>query len=124
MEQFCSECLQPLNASKAGLTPRQRDAMLFIQSAYEATGVGPSYDEIKNGLGLASKSSINRLVVSLEQRGYLGRVSGAGRSIVPLVAVLPADDQRHFERRPSQILDDDQMAEIYDDRTYDDAGAA
>lgn len=128
MKNFCKECLQPINASKAGLTPRQRDCMLFIQSAYEQTGVGPSYAEIMQGMGLKSKSGINRLVVSLEQRGYISRLSNASRSIVPLVAVMPVEVAHHIGKGPKQLVSDAEMAELYydeandHDRTYDDVG--
>ena len=34
--------------------------------------VPPSFDEMRNALGLASKSGIHRLVSGLEERGYIG----------------------------------------------------
>lgn len=122
MKNFCNECLQPINASRAGLTPRQRDCMLFIQGAYEHTGVGPSYDEIAMGLGLKSKNGINRLVVSLEQRGYVSRVPGSSRSIVPLVAVMPVEAAHTIEKDAKALVDDAQMAELYGDQTYNTHG--
>ena len=65
-----------------GLTPKMHQALVFIRDYIRDTGgSSPSYDEIRDGLGLASKSGVHRLAVSLEARGYIRRISGAHRSI-------------------------------------------
>ncbi len=62
-------------------TKRQKDALDFIK-AYGATNeIAPTIDEIRNGLGLASKGSAHRLIVSLEERGLVRRLSGRARAI-------------------------------------------
>ncbi len=44
-------------------------------------GVVPSYDEIREALGLASKSGVFRLVDALEARGQIRRMRHYARSI-------------------------------------------
>ena len=43
------------------LTPKQKQLLLFINERIEATGVPPSFDEMKEALDLKSKSGIHRL---------------------------------------------------------------
>jgi len=43
------------------LTQKQRDLLILIDKRIKAVGVPPSYDEMKDALGLASKSGIHRL---------------------------------------------------------------
>ncbi len=44
-------------------------------------GVPPSFDEMKDHLGLRSKSGIHRLITSMEERGYLRRLPHKARAI-------------------------------------------
>ena len=44
------------------LTRKQRELLLFINQRLTATGVSPSFDEMKDALNLKSKSGIHRLV--------------------------------------------------------------
>ena len=41
----------------------------------------PSFDEMRDALGLASKSGIHRLVSGLEERGYIRRLANRARAI-------------------------------------------
>ena len=43
--------------------------------------VPPSFDEMRDALGLASKSGIHRLVSGLEERGYIRRLANRARAI-------------------------------------------
>jgi repressor LexA len=70
------------------LTTKQGLAMRFIQSTIDRTGTAPSFDEIKDYLGLRSKSGVHRLVTALEQRGYIDRVHHAARAIEVLHRVV------------------------------------
>ena len=64
-----------------GLTRRQRDLLDFI-GAYMATeNVAPSFEEMKVGIGLKSKSGIHRLIDSLEERGFINRIPDRARAI-------------------------------------------
>lgn len=66
---------------KLGLTKQMSAVLQFIKTRIEDTGVSPSYDEIRDAMGLSSKSGIHRLVTSLEDRGYIVRKYGGVRSI-------------------------------------------
>jgi len=67
----------------SGLSKRQNDALNFIRSyAAENDGISPSFDDIREGLNLKSRSSVSRLVAELEQRGAIKRGGGFGRNIV------------------------------------------
>ena len=52
------------------LTKKQRELLLYINQRLTATGVSPSFDEMKDALNLKSKSGIHRLVSGLEERGF------------------------------------------------------
>lgn len=56
------------------LTQRMREARDYIDHYIRAHGgVSPSFEEIKTGLGLASKGRVHMLVENLVERGYLRR---------------------------------------------------
>lgn len=64
-----------------GLTRRQRDLLDFI-GAYMATeNVAPSFEEMKEGIGLKSKSGIHRLLAGLEERGFVARIPDRARAL-------------------------------------------
>lgn len=65
-----------------GLTQRQSDTLQFIRRFHAERGVAPSMDEMCDALGLTAKSAVHRLVVSLEDRGYITRMPKRARSIV------------------------------------------
>jgi len=56
------------------LTSKQKELLLFIHERIKADGVSPSFDEMKAALNLASKSGIHRLIVALEERGFIRRL--------------------------------------------------
>lgn len=64
-----------------GLTPTQRKTMTFIETFDAKHGYAPSFDEMMGALGLKSKSSIERLVIALEERGHISRIPNRARSI-------------------------------------------
>lgn len=63
------------------LTKKQRDLLLYIHGRLQKEGIPPSYDEMKDALGLHSKSGIHRLVNALEERGFLKRLPNRARAI-------------------------------------------
>lgn len=71
------------------LTEKQRDLLLLIDKRVKANGVPPSYDEMKDHLGLASKSGIHRLITALEERGFIRRLPNKARALE--VLKLPTD---------------------------------
>ena len=63
------------------LTVKQRELLLFINQRLTATGVSPSFDEMKDALHLRSKSGIHRLVGGLEERGFIRRLPHRARAL-------------------------------------------
>ncbi len=50
------------------LTPKQHELLCFIHNSLEESGVSPSFEEMKDALGLKSKSGVHRLISALEER--------------------------------------------------------
>ena len=63
------------------LTPMQRKAFDIIAEALARNGVAPSFDEMKDALGLRSKSGVDRLLKGLEERGWISRIPYHARAI-------------------------------------------
>src|SRR5205823_11841796 len=63
------------------LTRKQRELLLFINQRLTATGVSPSFDEMKDALHLRSKSEIHRLISGLEERGFIRRLPHRARAL-------------------------------------------
>ena len=73
------------------LTEKQRTLLVFIHDCLNERGVSPSFDEMKDALGLKSKSGIHRLITALEERGFLKRLPHRARALE--VTRLPDDMQ-------------------------------
>ncbi|MEH6755810.1 MAG: transcriptional repressor LexA [Alphaproteobacteria bacterium] len=71
------------------LTRKQHQLLIFINERLNATGVAPSFDEMKEALGLKSKSGIHRLISGLEERGFIRRLAHRARALE--VLRLPED---------------------------------
>src|SRR5258708_4671819 len=56
------------------LTRKQYELLTFINQRLNDNGVSPSFDEMKDALGLKSKSGIHRLITGLEERGFIRRL--------------------------------------------------
>ena len=63
------------------LTRKQHELLLFINKRLAEGGVSPSFDEMKEALGLKSKSGIHRLITGLEERGFLKRLPHRARAL-------------------------------------------
>lgn len=63
------------------LTKKQKDLLLFIHSHMQHDDVAPSFEEMKDALGLKSKSGIHRLITALVERGYLERLPHRARAL-------------------------------------------
>ncbi len=63
------------------LTRKQRELLQFIQDRLGDTGVSPSFDEMKDALGLKSKSGVHRLITGLEERGFIRRLPHRARAL-------------------------------------------
>lgn len=71
------------------LTRKQRELLKFIQAKLAETGISPSFDEMKEALGLRSKSGVHRLITGLEERGFIRRLPHRARALE--VVRLPED---------------------------------
>ena len=63
------------------LTRKQNELLTYLRNHMEQHDVPPSFDEMRNALGLASKSGIPRLISGLEERGYIRRLANRARAI-------------------------------------------
>lgn len=68
------------------LTAKQHELLHFIQQHLDASGISPSFEEMKEALGLKSKSGIHRLISALEERGFLRRLPNRARALEILKA--------------------------------------
>ncbi|HZH27051.1 MAG TPA: transcriptional repressor LexA [Azospirillaceae bacterium] len=63
------------------LTRKQQELLFFINDRLSQDGVSPSFDEMKEALGLKSKSGIHRLITALEERGFIRRLAHRARAL-------------------------------------------
>jgi repressor LexA len=63
------------------LTKKQSELLRFINERLQETGVPPSFDEMKDALDLRSKSGIHRLIIALEERGFIRRLPNRARAV-------------------------------------------
>lgn len=63
------------------LTAKQRDLLNFLTDYQDNHDHAPSFDEMKDAMGLKSKSGIHRLVSALEERGHIRRLANRARAI-------------------------------------------
>ncbi len=72
------------------LTRKQFELLAFIDKHLKDTGFSPSFEEMKEALGLKSKSGIHRLISALEDRGFLHRRPHRARALE--VIRMPGED--------------------------------
>src|SRR5580698_5319355 len=63
------------------LTRKQKELLLLIRDRMASEGVPPSFDAMKDALGLRSKSGIHRLITGLEERGFIKRLPHRARAL-------------------------------------------
>ena len=80
------------------LTRKQHELLMLIHERLQAEGVPPSFDEMKDALGLKSKSGVHRLVTALEERGFLRRLHHRARAL----EVLKLPENMSPESLPSE----------------------
>ena len=87
------------------LTRKQSELLRFIHERLQEQGVPPSFDEMKDALALRSKSGIHRLIMALEERGFIRRLANRARAIevlrLPESATVAAPRAQKFS--PSVI---------------------
>ena len=72
------------------LTRKQSELLAYLSDHMQQHDVPPSFDEMRDALGLASKSGVHRLVSGLEERGYIRRLANRARAIEILKPVTAA----------------------------------
>ena len=75
------------------LTFQQEKLLKFIIDYQKQNNVTPSFDEMKDGLDLKSKSGIHRIVSALEERGYIKKLNNRARAIEIIKNVNLIDTQ-------------------------------
>src|ERR1700731_2342598 len=88
------------------LTKKQSELLRFIHERLKETGVPPSFDEMKEALFLRSKSGIHRLIIALEERGFIRRLPNRARALEVLRlpdSSTPPDSSRGKRFAPSVI---------------------
>ena len=63
------------------LTRKQHELVCFINDRLAATGVSPSFEEMKDALDLKSKSGVHRLISALEERAFIRRLPNRARAL-------------------------------------------
>ena len=84
------------------LTHMQAEALDFIETYQKQNwGASPSFEELKQLLGISSKAGVSRLLDALEERGFIHRRRNRSRAI----EVLPRPSE--LSRFPSKQLVDE-----------------
>ena len=102
------------------LTKKQYELLTYIHQRLTETGVSPSFDEMKDALGLRSKSGIHRLITGLEERKFIRRLPHRARALEVLRlpdnrTTPPGSERTGFsptvvptdfpQQRPAQVLE-------------------
>ena len=91
------------------LTRKQNELLRFINERLKEAGVPPSFDEMKEALDLRSKSGIHRLIIALEERGFIRRLPNRARALEVLrlpESSTPSGQARARRFEPSVIEGD------------------
>ena len=84
------------------LTQKQKDLLILIHERMQNGDVAPSFDEMREELGLKSKSGIHRLITALVERGYLERLPNRARALE--VKRLPEGYDGSDKASASQVI--------------------
>ena len=84
------------------LTEKQYNLLMYINKINRETGQCPSFDEMKDAIGLKSKSGIHALITSLEERNFIRKVPHKARALE--VIRLP-------RFKPQAIIDEEKKRE-------------
>jgi len=84
------------------LTEKQYNLLMFINKINRETGHCPSFDEMKDAIGLKSKSGIHALISSLEERNFIRKLPHKARALE--VIRLP-------RFKPQAIIDEEKKRE-------------
>ena len=83
------------------LTKKQHELLLFLEEKIAKSGVTPSFEEMKNKVGLKSKSGIHRLISALEERGFIKKLPFKARAIE--IVKLPNIRSKSLDKKDDTI---------------------
>jgi len=83
------------------LTRRQRQVLDYVSGFISKQGYSPSFEEIAEGMGLASLATVHKHLTSLCNKGYLKRGVNQSRSL-DLGTQYYADQKRQRQERAEQ----------------------
>ena len=84
------------------LTPKQYNLLMYVNKVIKETGCCPSFDEMKDAVGLKSKSGIYALLESLEERKFIKKLPHKARALE--ILRLP-------KFKPSEVLAEEKKRE-------------
>ena len=85
------------------LTKRQKEVLDFIADFVDEHGYSPSYDEVAQGLDLASLATVHKHIQALESRGYLKRSFNQSRSLDVAPKYMQERRRRGAVPRPAEV---------------------
>jgi repressor LexA len=80
------------------LTKRQKEFLDFLAGFLEKRGYSPSYEEIAEGLDLASLATVHKHIMALETKHYVTRGFNQSRSLE--IAPKYYEEQRQHRQQP------------------------
>src|SRR5262249_61370788 len=83
------------------LTKRQKEFLDFLAGFLEKRGYSPSYEEIADGLELASLATVHKHILALESKQYVKRGFNQSRSLE--ISQKYYDEQRQHKQIPVNI---------------------
>ncbi len=90
------------------LTKKQQKLLVHINECLQKDGVAPSFEEMKQFLGLHSKSGVHRLIKGLEERGFLRRLPHRARAMevikVPQDSGATPDRKQQDSGTPKNVI--------------------
>lgn len=63
------------------LTEQQAKLLAFLKERISATGIAPSFEEMKDHMNLKSKSGIHRIMIALQERRRIYRPYNRARNV-------------------------------------------
>ena len=94
------------------LTVKQHELLNFIHDRLSATGVSPSFDEMREALDLKSKSGVHRLISALEERQFIRRLPNRARALEVVRMPEIATPAAIAAQRPAALLAANDTIEI------------
>lgn len=85
------------------LTEKQYKLLMYINKVLKETGCSPSFEEMKQAVGLKSKSGIHALIEALEERNFIKKLPHKARALE--IVRLP-------RFKPSAIIEEEKKREI------------